>query len=435
MDEGRVMYAVIADDLTGAGDTGVQFARAGLRTRALMGDWTASAARGAEVVVINAESRALSLEAAYEAVASAGARLRSAGARPVYKKIDSTMRGPVGAYVDAVLDVFEMPMAVVCPAFPENGRTVVGGCLLVGGRPVARTPVGHDPVAPVRDSWLPALLAGQSRRPVHHVGIDVLDEGAEALGRRLAAMAREGDGIVVIDAVDGEDLQAVVDATKPMRGQVLLVGSAGLAQPLAMELAGGRQGGGAARRQPGALVVVGSVNPVSREQMARLGESGGVEFVTLAAAELLQDEAAWRRRVDEARDAVRQAASAGRIVVLTTPGGRADVEAAQQAGAERGMSPGQVAARVAEALGAVAAAALDDTDVAGVVVTGGDTARALLELLGAHGIDLVAEVLPGVPFGKVHGGRHPGLQIVTKAGGFGGPDALLQAAAYLTGRL
>src|SRR5690554_3007195 len=108
------MYAVIADDLTGAGDTGVQFAQAGLKARALMGDWSATAAQGADVVVINAESRALALEAAHDAVSRAASKLRDVGARPVYKKIDSTMRGPVGAYLDAVMDVFKQPMAVVC---------------------------------------------------------------------------------------------------------------------------------------------------------------------------------------------------------------------------------------------------------------------------------------------------------------------------------
>lgn len=432
MTEKHDMYAVIADDLTGAGDTGVQFAQAGLQTRALMGDWSGPSAQGADLVVINTESRALSSEAAYEAVSRAASRLRSVGARPVYKKIDSTMRGPVGAYVDAVLDVFEQPMAVVCPAFPDNGRVVVGGCLLVGGQPAARTPVGQDPVAPVRESSLPALLAAQSRRPVHHVGTDQLDRGAEALGRHLAGLSRNGDSIVVIDAISDNDLQAIVKATEPMRERVLLVGSAGLAQPLARELAAERQGVDDVQRQRGALVVVGSVNPVSREQMARLGEASGVEFVSLDVTALMQDDAAWQRSVDEARAAVRQAASAGRIVVLTTPGERADIDAAQKAGVARGMSPGQVAARIAEALGSVAVAALDEAPMVGVVVTGGDTAQAMLDLLQADGIDLVSEVLPGIPFGRIHGGQRPGLQIVTKAGGFGGPDALLRAAMYLT---
>lgn len=427
------MYAVIADDLTGAGDTGVQFARAGLRTRALMGDWSAASVEGADVAVINTESRALAPEAAYEAVSRAASRLRDVSARPVYKKIDSTMRGPVGAEIDAVLDVFEQRMAIVCPAFPENGRVVVGGYLLVGGQPVARTAIGRDPVAPVRESFLPALLASQSRRPVHHVGLDLLEQGAQKLGEHLTKLHQDGDCVAVIDAVSDAELETIVEATEPMREHVLLVGSAGLAQPLGRELASQGEGRGEPASRRGVMVVVGSVNPVSREQMARLGEATGVEFVSLDGTAAVQDESARRESVDRALEQVRQAASAGRTVVLTTPGEPTDVDAAQRAGAAQGMEPRQVARRVAEALATVAVTALDDTALAGIVVTGGDTAQALLDLLEADGIDLVAEVLPGIPFGKLHGGKRPGLQVVTKAGGFGGPDALVQATTYLAG--
>lgn len=119
----KPLYAVIADDLTGAGDTGVQFARAGLRTRALIGAWSVHAVQGADVVVINTESRALEPEEAYERIARTAAELRAAGAIPIYKKIDSTMRGRVGAELDALLDMFGLDMAIVSPAFPDNGRT------------------------------------------------------------------------------------------------------------------------------------------------------------------------------------------------------------------------------------------------------------------------------------------------------------------------
>src|SRR5690606_40259682 len=75
-------------------------------------------------------------------------------------------------------------------SFPENGRVVVGGCLLVSGEPLARTAIRRDPVAPVHDSSLVTLLARQSRRPVHYVGVDVLDEGVDALAEIGRASCR-----------------------------------------------------------------------------------------------------------------------------------------------------------------------------------------------------------------------------------------------------
>lgn len=444
------LYAVIADDLTGAGDTGVQFARAGLRTRALMGDWSQETLRGADVVVINTESRALAPAAAYDAVARAAVRLREAGAWPVYKKIDSTMRGSVGAELDAVLDTFGLEMAIVCPAFPDNGRVVVGGYLLAGGQPVARTAIGRDPVAPVKESHVPTLLASQTRRPVHHIGLQAVEAGADRLCSALNAARQPGGSVVVIDAVSEADLEVIVEAASRLEGGLVgagtdspvsrgtggavLVGSAGLARPLARRLAFRRRQ--AAERVPQGrrivLVAVGSVNPVSREQLASLSSQQDTHIVQLDVKAAVQGGEGWQQVAHGLRQVIHRAAAEGRVPVLTTPGDPADVEAARNIGSALGLGQAEVARRIAEALADLAAAALDQLDVAGVVLTGGDTARAFLDRLGAAGIDLISEVQPGIPFGTVDGGRRPGLRVVTKAGGFGRPEALAQAVAYLS---
>lgn len=435
----RSPYAVIADDLTGAGDTGVQFAQAGLRTRALLGDWEAAAVGGADVVVVNTESRALSRDAAYRAVEQTAARLRDAGVVPIYKKIDSTMRGNVGAETEAVMDAFGLRLAVICPAFPANRRIFAGGYLLVDGQPVARTPIGRDPVAPVRLSHIPALLAGQCRRPVLHVGLDTLDQGPDALRQALKPPA-EG-ALAVVDAASEADLALMVEALAD-EPSVLFVGSAGLAAPLAERLAGRRRaeagGVGAGEgdaREARRLVVVacGSVNPVSRQQLAELAPAGGPPAVLLDVEAALRGGDAWEAWLDQARDQARAAAAArpGQVFVLATPGGREDVEKAQQLGAGLGLGPAEVAARLATALAEGVVRVMDEIEPAGVVATGGDTARALLARLGAAGIDLHAEVLPGIPYGTLNGGSRSGLRVVTKAGGFGPPGALAQAARYL----
>ena len=177
----RTAYAIIADDLTGAGDAGVQFAAAGLRTRTLRDDWTPESLAGAEVVVVDTASRGLAAEQAYRRVAAAAARLQAAATQVVYKKIDSTLRGPLGAEIDAVLDACGLNLALVCPAYPANGRTLQDGVLLVGGIPVAETPAAADPHgagtgeppsytaqapgAPHRAVAAPALFGPYTRHP------------------------------------------------------------------------------------------------------------------------------------------------------------------------------------------------------------------------------------------------------------------------------
>ena len=425
-------YAVIADDLTGAGDTGVQFARVGLRTRALLGRWEAEAVGAVDVVVVNTESRPLPREAAYQAVEQASIRLKEAGVVPIYKKIDSTMRGNVGTAVEAVMDVFGLRLAVICPAFPANRRVVAGGYLLVDGQPVARTAIGRDPVTPVKVSHIPALLAGQCRRPVVHVGLDTLDAGPDALRQALKPPA-EG-AVAVVDAASEADLAAIVDALFDQPG-VLFVGSAGLAAPLAERLAGRRRaerGDTAGRRRP-VVVACGSVNPVTREQLAEVARSFNPPVCMLDPEAALRGGEAWQGWLRQAREQVRSAAGAeaGKVLVVATPGERADVEAAQRTGASLGLGPTEVAGRLAAALAEVVGQVIADIEPAGVIATGGDTARALLAHMGAAGIDLQSEVLPGIPYGTLYGGTRQGLPVVTKAGGFGPRDALVKAVQYL----
>ena len=65
---------------------------------------------------------------------------------------------------------------------------------------------------------------------------------------------------------------------------------------------------------------------------------------------------------------------------------------------------------------------LTHTAVSGIMVTGGTTALMLLEGLSGDGIEVLQEIEPGVPLGRIVGGTLDGMSILTKAGGFGSPD-------------
>jgi len=199
----RAAHAVIADDLTGAGDAGVQFAAAGMRTRTLRGDWMPAHLAGAEVVVVDTASRGLTAAEAYRRVRAAAERLQEAAVQLVYKKVDSTLRGPLGAEIDAVMDVCRPTMALVCPAYPAQGRTLVDGVLLVGGVPVAKTPAAADPQAPVQESHVPTLLTRQMRRPVQWLQRPAAGYSGTHLMAKLRALKESYDdagGIVVCDS-------------------------------------------------------------------------------------------------------------------------------------------------------------------------------------------------------------------------------------------
>ncbi|GAA1461856.1 four-carbon acid sugar kinase family protein [Nocardiopsis exhalans] len=379
--------AVIADDLTGAGDTAAQFLHAGWRTELQLDP----ADSDSEVVAVSTDSRALPAERAAEAAAEATLRLRAAGADRLYKKVDSTLRGPLRAEIDAVLAAWSPDaVAVVCPAFPANGRTVRDGVLLVDGTEVHRTAVGTDPVTPVAQSRIAALLGAE------HVRITGKDAEADA------ALLRAAAPVAVVDAETDEDLARVAAAVVALGPDAVPVGSAGLAARLAHTWR-------PAREPEPALIVVTSLHQTTRGQVAELAADGATLLEQPDPSDLA-DDSAWRAWGEGFLDRFDPAAPRTALVAPEDRGG--------------GLDP----AVVARVFGALAARTAARHELSGFVVTGGDGARALTAALAARAITLTGEVSPGIPIGTLSGGPHNGRAIVTKAGGFGSPTALLEAA-------
>lgn len=404
-------YVIFADDLTGANDTGVQFARAGLRTRVgFRWDHTRMLG-GVEIMVVDTDSRALAATDAYRAVFAASQAFVEMRVPVLYKKIDSTLRGPIGAELDAVLDAYDLDLAIVCPAFPAARRTLLQGELRVGDLPVAQTSLARDPLTPVQESHLPALLRQQTRRPVQLVALEQVTAGAEALAQHFAALRGDNGRVVVCDAVTDAHLAVIVDASLMLGESVVLAGAAGLARPLAERM--GRRGAGDDHRR--VLVVCGSIQPIVREQIAALVRECSAFVIALDAA-VVAGEVEWQPWIDRV---VRRVASAPHHapIVLTSP---PDI---RLAGRE-----GLVLARLADLAGAV----MERTRVGGVVATGGSTVRALCDRWEVSGIDLVRELAPGIPVGMMSGGPFDGLPLITKAGAFGDSGSLVAAVALLT---
>ncbi len=384
---------MIADDLTGAADTGVQFARAGYRTAVVFrGE---SPPEGLDAVVFDADTRTLRPGLASRYVAEAGRDAR--GARLVYKKFDSTLRGSVAAELSAALESTRRRGAVVAPAFPAAGRTTVGGTQLVHGVPVHETEMKNDPRTPVEQGHVPTLL-GRWSSSVGSLSVADLEE-PEKVWREI-----RNNTWTVVDAGCDADLEALVRAV-PDPGEVLWAGSAGLAQALGVVYPGPHAD---KRSTPGAgsvLVAIGSLNPASRGQLDRLRERFGDVAVAVGPG----TSGAVRKVVGAAR----RAFADGPCAVVHSSG--------RASAGKRG--------EVMRALAGSAAALAGEEMFDGLVLTGGSTAVAVSRALGASGIRLAGEIEVGVPVGTLMGPR--AYTVVTKAGGFGGPQTLVGAVETL----
>jgi uncharacterized protein YgbK (DUF1537 family) len=391
---------VIADDLTGALDTGAQLAKCGIETIAVLHPGVPPEA---QAVLLSTDSRDLPASESYRRSLDAARQLRGCA---VYKKIDSTLRGNVGAELDGVLDGLGMQRALVAPAFPAAGRTTVDGYHRVHGTLLGEGMTADDPSKPWLRSFLPAVLRAQARRAVGHLPLSVVDQGVGAV---VDAVAAEAAPIVAADALVTRHLAILAEAVSHLDG-LLPCGSAGLAEAWirALRAAGGEPPPVPWRqdKRP-VLVLAGSRNPATAAQLVWAVHEGAVHLVHLA------PDAHWTKL---ARDELLPVLRQGHNVALAST-------FAEFRGSNRET--------VAAMLGSTAAWTLSRYDVAGLVLTGGDVARAVCSALGVGIIQVLGEVQAGVPACSVVGGPHDGLRLVTKAGGFGEKRVIVQSISYI----
>ena len=177
-----VEIAIIADDLTGACDTAVQFSKRGLSTIVVSDlEELNDAACKVDVVVINTESRECNPEVAYERVSAVCNSLKRLQIHSLYKKLDSTLKGNIGSEIDALIDQYGFEAVILSPAFPEQGRETIGSYQLVYGE-----------VSEGRAINVQAKLISQSKYEVGHVGVERVREGFDSLDRAVKEKVKDG---------------------------------------------------------------------------------------------------------------------------------------------------------------------------------------------------------------------------------------------------
>ena len=233
-----IQLAVIADDLTGAADTAIQFSR--ISTPVLLVSHRHLSSLGLEdpgaTLAVSTDSRHLSPAAAGARVHRAGLLVKELRPGVVYKKIDSCLRGNIGAEVDALLDVLDCNGAFIGPALPAQGRTTLHDIHYVRGVPLAASAIARDPVSPIRDSRLSRLIALQSRYPVGRIDVTEFDGGLGRLKEATDKLWRQGRRVIVFDAASQQHLDSIARLARDYFPGTLLTGSAGLALALAQSL-------------------------------------------------------------------------------------------------------------------------------------------------------------------------------------------------------
>lgn len=428
--------AVIADDLTGANATGILFGKRGFRAVSSLGGVQCELPGDPDVIVVSTESRAIAPTEAYRRVYQVAKDLLGLGVQHFDKRIDSTLRGNLGAEIDALLQALREhgtdPMAVVVAAFPSSGRSTVGGYHLVGGVPLELTDVANDPTCPIRDSSLPYLLSAQSRNSVGTVSLSTVLKGDEAVADALRRLYSEGHRVIAADCITDADLEAVAQGAAECGLPVVSADPGPFGAALAAALYPGPR-----RARGRVLVVAGSVTAQTRRQLEVLQSSIPCTSVHVNAEALACGGSAAAGEADRVLEHVNNAAADKPVVCLHTVSDVEDVLDVGALAAQLGMAPAAVALGIADGLAQMAVASLAAMGRSGVGVygTGGDIIAALCRACGAQGIELIDEVMPLATYGRLVGGQYSGLPLVTKGGLVGGPDAALVCVNHLINSL
>jgi D-threonate/D-erythronate kinase len=411
-----VKLLVIADDLTGANDAGAQFAGQGISTLVAMEAEFAFDQRRPDptVLVISSESRHLNPAAAAARVESLTRRGRELGVSHFYKKTDSTLRGNIGAELEALLRASKREVLAFAPAFPSLGRTTRGGYQYVGGRLLHQSEFAADPLNPIATSFIPEILRSQTDLPTRVFGRNAGD---------LSIQTGERPWIAVFDAENDEDFQPIGQLLRRRGLLGALAGSAGFAVCLPQLLGLSVDFTTTEHSSSGPILVVsGSLNDVSLRQTAR-GESTGFVVLNVPVEALIGVDGGDRTAAARMIEELIGHAADGKDVILRTAARREDVENSQRLGDRSGLRDGALHQRVAEGVAALVREVLAETKTERLVVFGGDTLAAIMRAMGWRALLPMREMLPGVILAETVGGEKS-MTLISKAGGFGPVDLL-----------
>lgn len=209
------LVGIIADDLTGANDTALQFHKRGANTKILLDSECAPKIKaGTEVWALSSESRNVPAEVAVSRVERAvNTFVENFNFDYYYKKIDSTLRGHIALETLTMLNILDYDAAIIIPAFPQEGRITVGGYHMCKGVPIGKTEIAIDPHSPITESHVPSLLKSQLGESVSDI-VGTLDlrtvlNGAGPILMKINELINEGKQLIVADAVSLTDIEQI----------------------------------------------------------------------------------------------------------------------------------------------------------------------------------------------------------------------------------
>jgi uncharacterized protein YgbK (DUF1537 family) len=420
------LIGVVADDTTGANDIGIMFSKNQYSVKILTYNENLNPEKDVDVLIIDTDSRLDPPQVSYDKVFKATKILQKMGCSMYYNKTCSVFRGNIGKEFDAMMDALDEKFAVISLAFPKNGRKTLYGIHTVYGKLLENSEFAKDPVHPMRQSDLVAILQEQTSRKVSLVNIDAVRQGAKYLQQAIEKSGKDSN-YCIVDSEDQSDLKIVAEAVRDYR---VLCGSSAIAEELPNFLPPRQSDSALANAKitdkNGVLVISGSLTPQTRAQTAYLS-SLGTPVVVIDSRKIFTD-SEYKEEVKRVSKLATSILNDGKDVLVMADNSDEVVLETKGIGKKQNLDPLTVSKLVSAALADITEILVEHTGLKRLVVAGGDTSGTVCRKLGIQGNYILREIETGLPSGLAIGRD---MLIVLKSGSFGKEDFLLCAVEHL----
>ncbi len=429
----HVHTVVVADDITGAHDIGIMYAKVGLDTFVYSQKKLCSSHNDGDILVIDTDSRFDLPAVAYDKVYRATKKAATHKPKQFYNKQCSVFRGNIGAEFDAMLDALDENFAVVVLGFPDNGRTTIQGTHYVHGVPLHKSQFKDDPVHPMHESNLVSILQSQTDRKVLSLYADELDKGLEELTKQIQ-QAKKICNYLIIDVRDNADLQLIAQAVYKER---IICGSSALGFYLAQLYYTeakfcSRELSYHSVKQKETLCIIGSLTPQTKGQLQWIQSQGYVTIkldTTLLFEEPLRKQELHRVKVLVREAFLQQKNSKNPFVALYSMQDENEILLTREKATLAGLDTVATASVVSSALADITKEIVKEQEILKLIFCGGDTSATLCDALDICGMRIDFEVEPGLP--TCQSLKLPYYACVLKSGSFGSEDFIVRAIKAL----
>ncbi|MGY0374656.1 four-carbon acid sugar kinase family protein [Clostridium sp. JNZ J1-5] len=436
-----INYVVIADDLTGANATGALLKKLSLKPVTLT-DFAMKASLNNskyDTILYSTDSRGMSKEEAYKEVFEAAEKLKSEDVKAYSKRIDTTLRGNLGAEIDAILEgLGEERIAAIVPVFPDVNRIAVGGYLLIDGVPLQETDAARDSKRPINTSVIEELVKKQTKYEAATINLDIVKSGIDEIKNKILELHNNCKRLIIFDAISNNDLEVIAKALIETKLKFVSVDPGPFTAAVAKEFNNKQEKSlDDMSKEKKVLMAIGSITNTTKVQLEKIVTDFNVFKVDIIVKRLIESDDERECEINRVTEAVLEGKDKANILCVAVnsvnPENRIDLDVIASI---RNTTKENLSLRINESIAEISNRIIRNIpDIGGIFSSGGDISVEVCKKFNSAGLELIGEVIPLAAYGSLIGGEFPELKIVSKGGIVGNEEGMKICVQYLLDRI